>query len=33
MEELLLTLHLLYPVTFVQGTRESGTLLWVETIL
>lgn len=33
MEEFLLTLHLMYPVTFVQGTRELGTLFWVETIL
>lgn len=33
MEEFLLTLHLAYPVRFVQGTRESGTLFQVETIL
>ena len=33
MEEFLLAFHLAYPVTFVQGTRESGTLFWVETIL
>lgn len=33
MEEFLLTLHLEDPVIFVQGTRESGTLFCVETIV
>lgn len=33
MEEFLLTLHLEDPVIFVQGTRESGTLFRVETIV